>query len=94
PVPRHMSNPGSVPHHMTGPGSVPHHMAERIQRTAYVLARRIAGRRQADLVEEFCRRLPAGSAPGLPARPYVPRPSRTGTGLLTRGPRALLVRPG
>ncbi|MFI8437496.1 cytochrome P450 [Streptomyces sp. NPDC079020] len=33
-----------------------------VERTAYVLARRIAGRRQADLVEEFCRWLPAGAA--------------------------------
>lgn len=44
-------------------GSVPRHLAERVERTAYVLARRIAGRRQADLVEEFCRWLPAGTGP-------------------------------
>ncbi|MFG2596414.1 cytochrome P450 [Streptomyces sp. NPDC048462] len=44
-------------------GSVPRHLAERVERTAYVLARRIAGRGQADLVEEFCRWLPAGSGP-------------------------------
>lgn len=45
-------------------GSVPGHLAERVERTAYVLARRIAGRPQADLVEEFCRWLPAGARPG------------------------------
>ncbi|MFJ4915683.1 MULTISPECIES: cytochrome P450 [unclassified Streptomyces] len=44
-------------------GTVPRHLAERVERTAFVLARRIAGRRQADLVEEFCRWLPAGSGP-------------------------------
>ncbi|MEV7402459.1 cytochrome P450 [Streptomyces sp. NPDC091267] len=50
-------------------GSVPRHQAERVERTAYVLARRIAGRRQADLVEEFCRWLPAGAGPfGAPPR--------------------------
>ncbi|MER5741796.1 cytochrome P450 [Streptomyces sp. NPDC002225] len=38
--------------------------ADRIERTAYVLARRIAARRQADLVEEFCRWLPLGAATG------------------------------
>ncbi|WP_406091115.1 cytochrome P450 [Streptomyces sp. NBC_01013] len=42
-------------------GSVPGHLAERVERTAYVLARRIAQRPQADLVEEFCRWLPAGA---------------------------------
>ncbi|MFD0024061.1 cytochrome P450 [Streptomyces sp. NPDC058382] len=47
-------------------GSVPRHTAERVERTAYVLARRIAGRRQADLVEEFCRWLPAGTGPLRP----------------------------
>ncbi|MER5361125.1 cytochrome P450 [Streptomyces sp. NPDC002785] len=61
-------------------GSVPRHMAERIERAAYVLAHRIAGRQQADLVEEFCRWLPAGSAADKPARPYTTRLPRTGTG--------------
>ncbi|MEU8699842.1 cytochrome P450 [Streptomyces sp. NPDC048680] len=44
-------------------GTAPRHLAERVERTAYVLARRIAGRRQADLVEEFCHWLPAGAGP-------------------------------
>lgn len=52
-------------------GTVPPHLAERVERTAHVLARRIAGRRQADLVEEFCRWLPAG-APALSAAPTGP----------------------
>lgn len=42
-------------------GTVPAPLAERVERTAYVLARRIALRPRADLVEEFCRWLPAGS---------------------------------
>ncbi|MER6115291.1 cytochrome P450 [Streptomyces sp. NPDC001743] len=45
-------------------GQVPGHLAERVERTAYVLARRIAGRPRADLVEEFCRWLPAGTGTG------------------------------
>ncbi|MFJ1597565.1 cytochrome P450 [Streptomyces sp. NPDC088261] len=36
-------------------------LGEVVERTAYVLARRIAGRGRADLVEEFCRWLPAGA---------------------------------
>ncbi|MGW1182648.1 cytochrome P450 [Streptomyces drozdowiczii] len=56
-------------------GTVPAGLAERVERTAYVLARRIARRRRADLVEEFCRWLPAASVadpegeegPGAPA---------------------------
>lgn len=62
-------------------GSVPRHLAERVERTAYVLARRIAGRRQADLVEEFCRWLPAGASAsagaGAGAGPFRV-PSRAG----------------
>ncbi|MGW1229618.1 cytochrome P450 [Streptomyces sp. NPDC001478] len=54
-----------------GTGTVPRAVAERVERTAHVLARRIAGRDRADLVEEFCRWLPAGSlaarTPGAPA---------------------------
>ncbi|MEU0359327.1 cytochrome P450 [Streptomyces cyaneofuscatus] len=47
------------------PGSPPA-TASAVERAAYVLARRIAGRDQADLVGEFCRWLPAGlSAPRL-----------------------------
>ncbi|MFD0342971.1 cytochrome P450 [Streptomyces sp. NPDC127117] len=78
-VTRHMSDPGPARYQMPAPGpapgpapdlaSVPRHMAARIERTAYVLARRIAGRQQADLVEEFCRWLPLGAAPGTSARP-------------------------
>ncbi|MFF3094829.1 cytochrome P450 [Streptomyces cyaneofuscatus] len=50
------------------PGSTPA-TASAVERAAYVLARRIAGRDQADLVGEFCRWLPAGlSSPGLNAR--------------------------
>ncbi|MFF6906305.1 cytochrome P450 [Streptomyces sp. NPDC012389] len=41
------------------PGSTPA-TAAAVERAAYVLARRIAGRDQADLVGEFCRWLPAG----------------------------------
>lgn len=44
--------------------SVPGQLAARVERTAYVLARRIAERPQADLVEEFCRWLPAGARTG------------------------------
>ena len=48
-------------------GTVPAGHAERVERTAYVLARRIARRPRADLVEEFCRWLPA--APGRDTGP-------------------------
>ncbi|MGW1842033.1 cytochrome P450 [Streptomyces sp. NPDC001966] len=67
-APRHMPELAAVPRHMPEPVAVPRHMAARIERTAYVLARRIAGRQQADLVEEFCRWLPFGAAPGASAR--------------------------
>ncbi|MFF8841739.1 cytochrome P450 [Streptomyces sp. NPDC015127] len=40
---------------------VPQALRETVRRTAYVLARRLAGREQVDLVEEFCRWLPAGA---------------------------------
>ncbi|MGW0700715.1 cytochrome P450 [Streptomyces sp. NPDC002867] len=40
---------------------VPPALREIVQRTAYVLARRLAGREQVDLVEEFCRWLPSGA---------------------------------
>ncbi|MFD7528051.1 cytochrome P450 [Streptomyces sp. NPDC059849] len=70
-VTRHMPDPAPDPdtHPAPAPASVPRHMAARIERTAYVLARRIAAREQADLVEEFCRWLPLGAAPGANARP-------------------------
>ncbi|MGW5067416.1 cytochrome P450 [Streptomyces cyaneofuscatus] len=49
------------------PGGTPA-TASAVGRAAYVLARRIAGRDQADLVGEFCRWLPAGlSSPRLNA---------------------------
>ncbi|MFE7264192.1 cytochrome P450 [Streptomyces sp. NPDC057592] len=70
---RHMSEFEAVPRHMPELAAVPRHMAARIERTAYVLARRIAGRQQADLVEEFCRWLPLGAAPGASARRYADR---------------------
>ncbi|MFI5769451.1 cytochrome P450 [Streptomyces sp. NPDC051658] len=79
-VPRHMPDAGPMPCHMPDPGSVPRHMVARIERTAYVLARRLEGRQQADLVAEFCRWLPVGAAPGASARPYGVRLSRTATG--------------
>ncbi|MET9661815.1 cytochrome P450 [Streptomyces sp. NPDC006510] len=77
PVPRHTPSPDPVPHHMSDLASVPRHMAARIERTAYVLARRIAGRQQADLVEEFCRWLPVGAAHGTSARPHATGPYAT-----------------
>ncbi|PCG86252.1 cytochrome [Streptomyces sp. WZ.A104] len=68
---------GGVP----GPGTV-----SFVERTAYVLARRIAGRGGADLVGEFCRWLPAGAA-GL-SYPDVNAPPRRGAGGCA-GPTAL-----
>ncbi|MFE7110040.1 cytochrome P450 [Streptomyces sp. NPDC057575] len=76
-VPHHMPELGAVPCHMPELAAVPRHMAARIERTAYVLARRIAGRQQTDLVEEFCRWLPLGAAPGASARRYADRLSGT-----------------
>ncbi len=65
-----------------GPLTVPWSTAApAVERTAYVLARRIAGRDRADLVADFCRWLPAGvaaAAAGL-ARPDL--------GALPRGAR-------
>ncbi|MFB6815867.1 cytochrome P450 [Streptomyces sp. NPDC056347] len=52
-----------------GPATPPHPAVARTERTAYVLARRIAGRQQADLVEEFCRWLPVGAIAGTSATP-------------------------
>ncbi|MER5275741.1 cytochrome P450 [Streptomyces sp. NPDC002809] len=59
-------------------GSVPGHLASRVERTAYVLARRIAGRPQADLVEEFCRWLPVGADAGAGTRAAGPCTRYTG----------------
>ncbi|MCX5108595.1 cytochrome P450 [Streptomyces sp. NBC_00378] len=81
-VPRHMPELEAVPRHMPELAAVPRHMAARIERTAYVLARRIAGRQQADLVEEFCRWLPFGAAPGASARRYADRLSGTTRGTM------------
>ncbi|MFF3780976.1 cytochrome P450 [Streptomyces sp. NPDC001933] len=80
-VPRHMPEFEAVPRHMPELAAVPRHMAARIERTAYVLARRIACRQQADLVEEFCRWLPFGAAPGVSARRYTDRLSGTTPGI-------------
>ncbi|MEU9091927.1 cytochrome P450 [Streptomyces sp. NPDC048428] len=62
-------------------GSVPAHLASRVERTAYVLARRIAGRPQADLVEEFCRWLPIGAGTGAGTRAADATPCTRHTGL-------------
>ncbi|MER5611644.1 cytochrome P450 [Streptomyces sp. NPDC002215] len=75
------ATPRPVPCHMPELAAVPRHMAARIERTAYVLARRIAGRQQADLVEEFCRWLPFGAAPGASARRYAVRLYGTTSGI-------------
>ncbi|MFF8612909.1 cytochrome P450 [Streptomyces sp. NPDC015350] len=70
--------PQCAPGRRPGPATLPSHTAERVERTAYVLARRIAGRRYVDLVTEFCRWLPVGAAPGPGTRP--PRAARTAPG--------------
>ncbi|ARF76039.1 cytochrome [Kitasatospora albolonga] len=52
-----------------------------VERTAYVLARRISGRDRADLVGEFCRWLPAGAGAGADVAGGLDqgaRPRRTG----------------
>ncbi|MFE7137915.1 cytochrome P450 [Streptomyces sp. NPDC057644] len=72
-----------------GPLTVPWSTAApAVERTAYVLARRIAGRDRADLVADFCRWLPAGAAaaaaglsyPDLSTLPRAARRRRTGGG--------------
>ncbi|MEW2068730.1 cytochrome P450 [Streptomyces sp. NPDC007346] len=70
-----------------GPGSAPV-PPTAVERTAYVLARRIAGRERADLVGEFCRWLPAGadavaaglSLPDLKTLPRAAAHHRPGQG--------------
>lgn len=71
------------------PSAAPYRAAEpAVERTAYVLARRIAGRDRADLVADFCRWLPAGAAaaaaglayPGLSTLPRGGLNRRTGGG--------------
>ncbi|MGP3632523.1 cytochrome P450 [Streptomyces sp. 24-1644] len=51
--------PGRARHR---PAAQPAHTGAVLERTAYVLARRIADREQADLVPEFCHWLPLGGA--------------------------------
>ncbi|MFD5201217.1 cytochrome P450 [Streptomyces sp. NPDC058375] len=72
-----------------GPPAVPWRTVEpAVERTAYVLARRIAGRERADLVADFCRWLPAGAAapaaglsyPDLTTPPRAARRRLTGGG--------------
>ncbi|MFG2558867.1 cytochrome [Streptomyces sp. NPDC048496] len=91
PAPRGLCHGGRLclprPQNIARPAAtVPRHLSERVERTAYVLAHRIAGWQQADLVEEFCRWLPVGAAaPGAspdpaqpPGHPITPCTSRTG----------------
>ncbi|MFF4188694.1 cytochrome P450 [Streptomyces sp. NPDC001691] len=54
-------------------------LREVCARTAYVLARRLAGRREADLVEEFCRWLPTGTIAAATGRSYAAVMGRTGS---------------
>ncbi|MFJ9639210.1 cytochrome P450 [Streptomyces sp. NPDC101178] len=51
-----------------------------VERTAYVLAHRIAGRDRADLVAEFCRWLPAGADAVAAGRSYPDLRARPRTG--------------
>ncbi|MCT9093431.1 cytochrome P450 [Streptomyces sp. ASQP_92] len=46
-------------------------LREVCARTAYVLARRLADRQEADLVEEFCRWLPTGTIAAAAGLPYA-----------------------
>ena len=73
--------PGRTPaHQLDGPhralasaafrGPAPAALAAGVERTAYVLARRLAGRREADLVAEFCHWLPAAAAVAALGLPY------------------------
>ncbi|WP_432150728.1 cytochrome P450 [Streptomyces sp. bgisy029] len=68
---------------LPGSGAAPEG-SSAVERTAYVLARRIAGRDRADLVAEFCRWLPAGTYAVAAGRSYPdlharPRPGGEGT---------------
>ncbi|MDX3373180.1 cytochrome P450 [Streptomyces sp. ME02-6991-2A] len=65
------STPATATAKATATASAVERTASAVERAAYVLARRIAGRDQADLVGEFCRWLPAGLSspePNAPAR--------------------------
>lgn len=53
--------PCQPPEGEAAPDPVDSAIAAAVERAAYVLARRIAGRDRADLVGEFCRWLPAGA---------------------------------
>lgn len=81
PLPGGVTAPGPGPGADSSPGAAPASTAatlSAVERTAYVLARRIAGRDRADLVGEFCRWLPAGAdavAAGL-SYPDLNAPSR------------------
>jgi pulcherriminic acid synthase len=51
-------------------GRAPHALASGVERTAYVLAHRLASRREADLVAEFCQWLPTAAAVAALGLPY------------------------
>ncbi|MFE4858884.1 cytochrome P450 [Streptomyces sp. NPDC056670] len=53
-------------------------LREVCARTAYVLARRLAGREEADLVEEFCRWLPTGTIAAATGLSYAAVMGRAG----------------
>ncbi|WP_406505840.1 cytochrome P450 [Streptomyces sp. NBC_00212] len=53
-------------------------LREVCARTAYVLARRLAGREEADLVEEFCRWLPTGTIAAATGLSYGAVTGRSG----------------
>ncbi|MFJ2406391.1 cytochrome P450 [Streptomyces xanthochromogenes] len=54
-------------------------LREVCARTAYVLARRLAGRPEADLVEEFCRWLPTGTIAAATGLSYAAVMGRAGS---------------
>ncbi|GGT18313.1 cytochrome P450 [Streptomyces purpureus] len=60
-------DPPCAPAHQGDAAAGLRHVAERV---AHVLARRLAGRHQVDLVEDFCRWLPAGTAAAAVGVPY------------------------
>lgn len=61
------------------PPAVPYRTVEpAVERTAYVLARRIVGRDRADLVADFCRWLPTGAAAAAAGLSYPGVNGRTG----------------
>ncbi|MEU8966071.1 cytochrome P450 [Streptomyces sp. NPDC048491] len=62
----------------TAPESAFALLREVCARTAYVLARRLAGRQEADLVEEFCRWLPTGTIAAATGLSYAAVTGRAG----------------